>query len=95
MKKKKKKVTKKELREAINRLTEEFNAVPPDSAEAVRIAGNIKTLSEALDKCPRIKGDTVVACGATVMTTAMLLAFERNNCITSKVLSFIPKIKIH
>lgn len=94
MRKKKTKVTKATLKKAIERLTEEFNKLDPASDEATKIAANIKTLSEALDKCPKIKGDTVVCCGATVATTAMLLAFERNNCFTTKLLSFIPKIKL-
>lgn len=89
-----KKVKKATLKKAIRRMTEELNQLDPASEEAVKIANNIKTLSEALEKSRSIKGDTVVAAGASVGTAALLLVFEKNNCITSKLLSFIPKMPI-
>lgn len=94
-KEKKQKVSKATLKRAIEKLTREFNELDPASEEATKVAANIKTLSEALDKMPRIKGDTVVAGGVTVLTTAMILNFERIGCVTSKALSFIPKLRIH
>ena len=94
-KEKKQKVSKATLKRAIEKLTREFNELDPASEEATKVAANIKTLSEALDKMPRIKGDTVVAGGVTVLTTAMILNFEKVGCITSKAFGFIPKLRIH
>lgn len=42
----------------------------------------------------RLSADTVCKSGVSLVSTIALLAFERNNLITSKLLSFIPKIRL-
>lgn len=42
----------------------------------------------------RLSADTAVKSGVSLLSTGALLLFERNNPITSKLLSFIPKIRL-
>ena len=91
---KKVKVKKVTIKRAIRAMTAKLQELPPESEEATKIANNIKTLSEALEKSSKSK-DTVIAAGASVFTAGMLIAFERNNPITTKLLGFIPKLRIH
>lgn len=42
----------------------------------------------------RLSADTAVKSGVSLISTGALILFERNNPITTKLLSFIPKIRL-
>lgn len=42
----------------------------------------------------RLSADTAVKSGVSLISTGALIAFERNNPLTTKLLSFIPKIRL-
>lgn len=68
----------------------------PGSEEARSVVSDLKTLEEARSagKSSKVSADTVVKAATTFATAGLLLMFERNNLITSKLLGFIPKIKL-
>lgn len=76
------------------RLLEALASAEPDSKEFHEIAVNLKEL----EACNQIKhargvtGDTVVKATTSTVTTGMLMLFECENPIRSKLLNFIPKL---
>lgn len=61
---------------------------------------SLKTLMElrAADKAAQkklpVNPDVLVAAGAHLLGIAMILGFEKANVLTSKSLSFVPKIRV-
>ena len=82
-------------------LLDELSILSPQTDEYRKVAQNLAILKEADAKVkeadakvPRVSPDTWVKAGVTLGSTLLLLAYERNNPITSKLLSFIPKPKL-
>lgn len=82
-------------------LLDELSILSPETDEYRKVAQNLAILKEADAKVkeadakkPRVSPDTWVKAGVTLGSTLLLLAYERNNPITSKLLSFIPKPKL-
>jgi hypothetical protein len=87
------------LDETISTLISEFAGLETGSAEQNGCADTIKTLMEArtADEAartrPTMSPDMIVSAAASLLGIALILGFEKANVITSKSLSFVPKIK--
>lgn len=94
--KKEKKEPKKKVscRKERKRLLEALAQAEPGSKEFTAIATNLKEL----EACNQIKhargvtGDGIVKATTHTVTTGMLMLFECENPIRTKLLSFIPKL---
>jgi hypothetical protein len=88
------------LDESIEILIQELAAAEAGSAEETALANSISTLMEARTadkigaKKPTISPETWAAIAANLGGIILILGFEKANVLTSKGLSFIPKIKI-
>lgn len=92
MAKKEKKVTMGSVEQA---LIERLNELDPESDEYRKVAQNLATLKEAEGKvCRKVSPDTWVKAGVSLGSVLLLLAYERNNPITSKLLSKLPGMKL-
>ena len=89
---KKKKVTMGSVEQA---LIEKLNELDPETDDYRKVAQNLATLKEAEGKvCRKVSPDTWVKAGVSLGSVLLLLAYERNNPITSKLLSKIPGMKL-
>lgn len=89
---KKKKITMGSVEQA---LIEKLAELDPESEEYRKVAQNLATLKEAEGKVSRkVSPDTWVKAGVSIGSVLLLLAYERNNPITSKLLSKIPGMKL-
>lgn len=92
MAKKKKKVTMGTVEQA---LIEKLNELDPETDEYRKVAQNLGTLKEAEGKvCRKVSPDTWVKAGVSLGSVLLLLMYERNNPITSKLLSKLPGMKL-
>lgn len=88
-----------ELDQTITDLISEF-AGSDDPEEALQRAQALKTLMEArtADKAakssPIIDPNVLVSAGASLLGIIAILGFEKANVVTSKAVSFVPKIRI-
>jgi hypothetical protein len=89
-----------DLDETITNLTNGIAGLDDGSAEQAAAVSALKTLWElrAADK-KSIERDTLsvdmaASIAASLLGIVAILAFEKSNVITSKSLSFVPKIKI-
>lgn len=89
---KKKKVTMGSVEQA---LIEKLAKLDPETEEYRKVAQNLATLKEAEGKASRkVSPDTWVKAGVSLGSVLLLLAYERNNPITSKLLSKLPGMKL-
>lgn len=92
MAKKKKKVAMGTVEQA---LIEKLNELDPETEEYRKVAQNLATLKEAEGKvCRKVSPDTWVKAVVSLGSVLLLLAYERNNPITSKLLSKLPGMKL-
>lgn len=83
------------LKDIERSMLEELSGLDPSSDEYRKIVNNYATLKESAAKdSKKISGDTIVKAGASVGSVLLLLAFERNNVITTKLLGLLPKLKL-
>ena len=88
-----------ELDKTITDLIAEF-AGEEDPEQALALANTVKTLMEArtADKAaakkPTVSPDAMASIAASLLGIGLILGFEKTNVITTKAVSFIPKIKI-
>ena len=77
-------------------LLKELMGLDPTSDEYRKVVQNFKTLKEAeSNDCHRkVSADTWVKAGVSLGGVVLLLAYERNNPITTKLLGLLPKIKL-
>lgn len=93
-KEKKEKKPKFSYRKERKRLLAALAQADPGSKEFNEIAKNLKEL----EACNQIKharsitGDGIAKCATHTVTTGMLMMFECENPIRTKLLSFIPKL---
>lgn len=89
-----------DLQKAITALISQLDDRDGSTEEYTTMVSNVKVLvearqlEEATDKPNRPSADTMLSVGGSVLGILMILGFEKANVITSKGLSFIPKIKI-
>jgi hypothetical protein len=89
-----------DLEEEITRVIRTMSDENPQTEEYTTMVSNLKLLvearqlDEATDKPNRPSADTMLSVGGSVLGILLILGFEKANVITSKGLSFIPKIKI-
>ena len=90
-----------DLEEEITRvIREHLSNQNPDTEEYTTMVSNLKLLvearqiDEAVDKPNRPSADPMLSVGGSVLGILLILGFEKANVITSKGLSFIPKIKL-
>lgn len=89
-----------ELDKTITDLISELAGADAGSEEEIALANAVKTLMEARTadkvaaKKPTVSPDALVGAGATLLGIIAILGFEKANVITTKAVSFIPKIKI-
>lgn len=89
-----------DLQKAITALISQLDDHDASTEEYTTMVSNVKVLvearqlEEATDKPNRPSADTMLSVGGSVLGILMILGFEKANVITSKGLSFIPKIKI-
>lgn len=89
---KKKKIT---MGSVEDTLLEKLSELDPESDEYRKVAQNLATLKEAEGKvCRKVSPDTWVKAGVSLGSVLLLLAYERNNPITSKLLSKLPGMKL-
>ena len=89
---KKKKITMGSVEQA---LVEKLNELDPETDEYRKVIQNLATLKEAEGKvCRKVSPDTWVKAGVSLGSVLLLLAYERNNPITSKLLSKLPGMKL-
>lgn len=89
---KKKKIT---MGSVENALIEKLSELDPESDEYRKVAQNLATIKEAEGKVSRkVSPDTWVKAGVSLGSVLLLLAYERNNPITSKLLSKLPGMKL-
>lgn len=93
MRKKEKKLKMGEVQQDLLR---ELMGLDPTSDEYRKVIQNLKTLKEAesQDCHSKVSADTWVKAGVSLGGVVLLLAYERNNPITSKLLGMIPKLKL-
>lgn len=96
MSKDKKKEKKGSIRLAERQVLDAMAKTDPNSDEYYKLAQRLKLIEEARKEsgATKVSKDTLAKGAITIASTGLLLAFERNNAITSKLLSFIPKIKV-
>ena len=76
-------------------LVEKLNELDPETDEYRKVIQNLATLKEAEGKvCRKVSPDTWVKAGVSLGSVLLLLAYERNNPITSKLLSKLPGMKL-
>lgn len=89
---KKKKVTMGSVEQA---LVEKLAELDPETDEYRKVIQNLGILKEAEGKvCRKVSPDTWVKAGVSLGSVLLLLAYERNNPITSKLLSKLPGMKL-
>ena len=82
------------LDEAIRYLLERLDTVEPHSSEYTTMVKNLEVLYKAKGTYPsrRPSADTIWTIGGSLVSVAMMLTFEKSNVITTKALSFLPKL---
>lgn len=89
-----------DLEDEITRVISLMSDQNPDTEEYTTMVSNLKVLvearqlDEATDAPNRLSADTMLSVGGSIVGVLLILGFEKANVITSKGLSFIPKIKI-
>jgi hypothetical protein len=88
-----------QLDDVISTLIEDIRTVPTGEDAHTNAVQSLKVLMEAriADKAarkPLVSPDVLVAAMAHIFGIGMILGFEKANVVTSKSLSFVPKIKI-
>ena len=86
------------LDETIANLISAFPGLEDGSEEYTAAANSLKTLmeartaDEAARKRPTVSPDMLASATASLLGIVMILGFEKANVVTTKSLSFIPKI---
>lgn len=89
------KAKKVKIKDIEQNMLEELAGLDPASDDYRRVVNNYATLKESRGKdSRRVSGDTLVKAGASIGGVLLLLAFERNNVITTKLLGMLPKLKL-
>lgn len=76
-----------------------MDGIGPETEEYTVQANNLKTLMETrkieaeIEKPWRPSADTVVSVAGSIIGIVAILTFEKANVITTKSLSFVPKIR--
>jgi hypothetical protein len=89
-----------DLQEEITRVIMTMSDQNPETEEYTTMVSNLKVLvearqlDEATDTPYRPSADTMLSVGGSILGIVLILGFEKANVITSKGLSFIPKIKL-
>lgn len=93
---KKQKVPKSSYKAQRKRILAKLGEYEPGSVEYSKVLGQLHSLEESNKTRGerRLSADTAVKSGVSLLSTGALIAFERNNPITTKLLSFIPKIRL-
>ena len=91
-----KKKKKGSIKAAERQVLDAMQELDPKSDEYGKLAQRLKLIEEARKESgsTKVSKDTIAKGAITLASTGLLLAFEHNNPITSKLLSFIPKVKI-
>lgn len=77
-----------------------MDGIGPETEEYTAQANNLKTLMEArkieaeIEKPWRPDANTVIAVAGHIAGIVAILTFEKANVITTKSLSFVPKIRV-
>ena len=76
-------------------LVRKLSTLDPASEDYKKVVENLNTLREAEAKGQNVLSkDAIFKVLGYAGVAAMMLAFERNNCITTKLLSLLPKPKL-
>lgn len=86
---------KSKLDEAIDQLLDELITLTGDDPMYAKTADQLKKLYEIKDntKPDRIKLDTLVTVGGNIAIAVMIIAFEQQHVITTKLPAFLSKIR--
>lgn len=93
---KKQKAVKSSYKQERKRILAKLGATEPGTQEYRELLIMLHSLEESKKTSGerRLSADTVCKSGVSLVSTGALILFERNNPITSKLLSFIPKIRL-
>lgn len=64
------------------------------AAESLKVLMEARNADKAARKRPQIDPNQILAVAGTLLSIGLILGFEKANVITSKSLSFVPKLKI-
>ena len=94
--KQKKPKIKSSYKEQRRRILAKLSEYEPGTAEYSKVLIQLHSLEESNKTRGerRLSADTAVKSGVSLLSTGALIAFERNNVITTKLLSMIPKIRL-
>lgn len=84
------------LKKAIDELLVEMGKVKADSDEYAQMADQLVKLYnlKEVDSKRRVSLDTLAAVIGNVVVAAMIIDHEREHVVTSKVMTFVQKLKI-
>jgi hypothetical protein len=87
-----------ELDETITSVISEISGLEAGTEQYTAAAGSLKVLIEAraVDKAtakPKISPDAIMTVAGNLLGIGLILGFEKANVITTKSLSFVPKVK--
>lgn len=89
-----------DLDETITALIESLSSMEKGGEEYTTVVTNLKTLMElrtadykAWDE-PWVSHEILITAGTHILGIVMLLGFEQRHVLTSKAMSFIPKIRM-
>ena len=77
----------------IERALKELNDKKPGTEEYKAVLNHVETLHKIQETPDRVSYDTMVATAANLIGIALIIRHEHVNVITSKAMSFIPKLK--
>ena len=94
--KQKKPKIKSSYKEQRRRILAKLSEYEPGTVEYSKVLVQLHSLEESNKTRGerRLSADTAVKSGVSLLSTGALIAFERNNVITTKLLSMIPKIRL-
>lgn len=84
------------LKKAIDKLLAEMGKVKADSDEYAQMADQLVKLYnlQEVDSKRRVSLDTLAAVFGNIVVAAMIIDHEREHVVTSKVFTFVQKLKI-
>jgi len=77
----------------IARALKELNDKKPGTEEYNSILNHLEKLHKIQETPDRVSYDTMVATAANLVGIALIIRHEHVNVITSKAMSFVPKLK--
>ena len=77
----------------VERALKELNGQKPGTDEYSNILAHLEKLHKMQETPDRVSYDTMVATAANLVGIALIIRHEHVNVITSKAMSFVPKLK--